>query len=182
MALLSMWNRRAAFLATLALIIIIAVWRCFLFVNSTDPSLRIYFAFDTRADELLIGCTLALWQRRDLVVARFLKPLWPVAALLLAVVVVKISNFDPLTSLSYPLLGATAACLIVIVTSDESSLLMRLLSLSPIVALGRISYGFYLWHLPIIMISYPPDSCRLFSNSRGRGNILLAHRTPVSTP
>ena len=84
-------------------------------------------------------------------VARFLKPLWPVAALLLAVVVVKISNSNPLISVNYTLLGASAACL-KIVTSDESSFLTRLLSLPPIVALGRISYGFYLSHLPILMV------------------------------
>jgi peptidoglycan/LPS O-acetylase OafA/YrhL len=60
MATLSMWNRRGAFRATLVLIVVVAAWRIFLFATRTDPSFRIYFAFDTRADELLIGCTLAL--------------------------------------------------------------------------------------------------------------------------
>ncbi len=151
MALTSMWNRRAVFLGTLALIGIVAAWRIYLLSTRPDLSHRIYFAFDTRADELLIGCALGLWQGRVLLVP-FLRPLWPVLVAALGLVVIKMSNFDPLTSLSYPLLGASAGCLIIILTDEGSSILKRLLSLSPIVALGRISYGFYLWHLPIIMI------------------------------
>ena len=35
-------------------------------------------------------------------------------------------------------------------TSKETTLLSRILTLAPLVALGRISYGFYLWHYLII--------------------------------
>jgi peptidoglycan/LPS O-acetylase OafA/YrhL len=55
-----------------------------------------------------------------------------------------------LTLVSYPLLGTVAAYLIVILTSNGNSFLTYLLSLPPIVALGRISYGVYLWHYLII--------------------------------
>lgn len=37
-----------------------------------------------------------------------------------------------------------------IVTTEEMNVLTRLLTLAPLVALGRISYGFYLWHYLII--------------------------------
>jgi peptidoglycan/LPS O-acetylase OafA/YrhL len=149
-ASLSMWNRRTVFRATVGLIIVVAAWRILLFATGSDPSSRLYFAFDTRADELLIGCALALW-RSDVLAARFLMPLWPVAALLLAVVVLKIDRASPLVPVGYPLLGASVACLIVVVTGNERSFLRRMLSLWPVVALGRISYGFYIWHFLIII-------------------------------
>ena len=40
--------------------------------------------------------------------------------------------------------------MIVIVTTEEMTFLGRLFTLAPLVALGRISYGFYLWHYLII--------------------------------
>jgi peptidoglycan/LPS O-acetylase OafA/YrhL len=33
---------------------------------------------------------------------------------------------------------------------DRSSPVARILSVSPMVLLGRISYGLYLWHLPVL--------------------------------
>src|SRR5580704_558230 len=77
--LLKTGTRRMAFRMTLILILVVAAWRVFMFATRADPSIRIYFAFDTRVDELLIGCSLALWESRGSA-ARFLKPFWPVAA------------------------------------------------------------------------------------------------------
>jgi peptidoglycan/LPS O-acetylase OafA/YrhL len=147
-------NRRTALCATLLLIMIVAVWRAFLSASSVGSFSRIYFAFDTRADELLIGCALALWQPR-LPASGFLKHLWPVVILFFAAVVLTAPKLGgPLQQyidiVGYPLIGATVAYLIVIVTSGESNVLTFLLCLTPVVALGRISYGFYLWHVLII--------------------------------
>src|ERR1700730_15385771 len=57
--LLETGTRRMAFRMTLILILVVAARRVFIFANRADPSFRIYFAFDTRVDELLIGCSLA---------------------------------------------------------------------------------------------------------------------------
>jgi peptidoglycan/LPS O-acetylase OafA/YrhL len=147
------WNRRVALRATLVLIVVVAVWRGFLLVISDDPFSRTYFAFDARADELLIGCALALWQPQ-IMTSRFLTHIWPVVVLLLTAVALKVSPSGPslkyIDTIGYPLFGVAAAYLIVILTSDEKSYLTYLLSLPLIVAFGRISYGFYLWHYLII--------------------------------
>ena len=150
---LLMWSRRAAMFVTSVLIIIVVAWRGFLLVSVADPVHRIYFAFDTRADELLIGCALALW-RPQATMPRFLRHLWPAVVLLLAAVVLKVSPSGPwlayIDTVGYPLLGVATAYLIVILTSGGESYLTYLLSLPFVVALGRISYGFYLWHWLII--------------------------------
>ena len=147
------WNRRAAMFATSVLIIIVVAWRGFLLVSVADPLHRIYFAFDTRADELLIGCALALW-RPQATMPRFLRHLWPAVVLLLAAVVLKVGPRGPwlpyIDTVGYPLLGVAAAYLIAILTSGEENFLTYLLSLPLVVAFGRISYGFYLWHWLII--------------------------------
>ncbi|MGH7042219.1 MAG: acyltransferase family protein [Acetobacteraceae bacterium] len=147
------WNRRTALRMTLALIVIVAAWRVLLLVTLAHPFRRIYFAFDTRADELLIGCALALW-RPQISGFRFLGRLWPAVLALLAAVVLLVSPSGPwlryIDSVGYPLLGLAAAYLIVILTGDGDSRLTHLLSYPVIVAFGRISYGFYLWHYLII--------------------------------
>ena len=176
--LLKWSKRRIAFYATLVLIFVVAVWRGFVFVTSSDLGatsaetrayVRIYCAFDTRADVLLIGCALALWQPQ-VAASRFLNRLWPAVVLLLAVVVLKVSPSGRLLRyidlVGYPLFGASVAYLIVILTSDENSFLTYFLSLPPIVAFGRISYGFYLWHYLIVN---GPVKDRL-----------ITHRTPLT--
>ena len=48
----------------------------------------------------------------------------------------------------FPVLGTTAA---IAATFHESSVLKRLLSISPLVRVGRFSYSAYLWHWPLIV-------------------------------
>jgi peptidoglycan/LPS O-acetylase OafA/YrhL len=47
-------------------------------------------------------------------------------------------------------IAVMAAVVITQVVSPEPGHLQRLLALPPIVAIGKISYGLYLWHYPIL--------------------------------
>jgi peptidoglycan/LPS O-acetylase OafA/YrhL len=144
--------RRSLYIV-IAGILLVIVWR-FILVSELVPSLynRIYVSFDTRIDELLIGSALALsGHRPGDAIADPIKSLWPIIIIFFAVVLI---TFDPLSKWegvsSYPLIGAAAAWLIVIVTGERINPLTKLLTLAPLVALGRISYGLYLWHYLVI--------------------------------
>jgi peptidoglycan/LPS O-acetylase OafA/YrhL len=111
--------------------------------------------FIGRPDALLLGAALAL-VRRDFA-AR-----WAGAAALRragpAVVVGTVGLLaiaawdagDDAFGIGYTLAAAAAAALIMgLVVLDERGL-ARLFAGRPAVALGRVSYGFYLWHLPVL--------------------------------
>ncbi len=116
---------------------------------------RAYLATDTRAHQLLIGALLAMALRTDTL--RALSERWaprvaPFAALAIAAAVL----FAPGPETSRFLydggsLGFAVCVAVVIaaVMAPGRSWLKALLALAPLVWVGRISYGIYLWHVPI---------------------------------
>ena len=152
-ASLSLFGRKGSLICALVATVVVIVWRAFLVADGTpSPYYRIYFALDTRIDELLIGSALALCgYRPGQAVSRKLVWCWPALAAMLAVVLFKVDAITKWEAVSsYPFLAAGAAFLIVVATSDTPSIVAKILTLAPLVALGRISYGFYLWHYMII--------------------------------
>jgi len=146
-------GRKGSMVCALGLVVAIVVWRALL-VAADGPSIygRVYFGFDTRTDELLIGSALALWgYHPGQAVSRKLLWCWPAFAVMVAVVLLKVdadTRWEAVSS--YPLLGAGAAFLIIVATPDKATVVTRILTIVPLVALGRISYGFYLWHYLIM--------------------------------
>jgi peptidoglycan/LPS O-acetylase OafA/YrhL len=153
--LLSMLPRRRPFAlrVTLVLIVVVAIWREYLILTSPDAFRRTYFAFDTRADELLLGCALALWQPQVATV-RAVRHFWPVAVVLIVAATrffsLRNRSLQLTEAIGFPLISTAAAYLIALLTIESDIWLTRLLSLPPIAGFGRISYGFYLWHWVII--------------------------------
>jgi peptidoglycan/LPS O-acetylase OafA/YrhL len=104
---------------------------------------------DTRADSLLVGCLLAWAWTHGLVRRGGPTLTW------LAVVALCICIAFAMTTQSFWYYGGStmfaALVAIVILASVEGQWSgARLLSIGPLVQVGRVSYGLYLWHLPII--------------------------------
>lgn len=142
-------DRKGRLLTAIAALGVVFVvwWRLHLRAGG-DNDLFLYQRTDTRMDALMIGALLAIvWWKRP----RYLAPLrwaaWPAAALVLFAFVRV--GFDPWLFRW----GFTAfAVLVAVVLGGILSGSWpgeRGLAVLPLVALGRVSYGVYLWHFPV---------------------------------
>jgi len=119
---------------------------------------RAYYGSDTRAQSILVGAALAavglawgpvrtVWGRRLLGVAGL------VGAVVVVVMWVRVPETSALTFHGgFALLSVAAAGVIACVTLVPGHPLARVLSLPPLPYLGRISYGMYLWYLPVLLV------------------------------
>ncbi|MCM3882886.1 acyltransferase [Frankia sp. R82] len=159
--------------ALLAGAVAVLVWRDLLIAHGATGR-RMYFALDTRADALLVGCALAawlrvaragvdgegaaglVWRRRVDRVRAALPVVGPVALALLAVGALKVpADWGPHPALlshgGYTVVALVAGALVLALElGSTSSWLFRGLAAAPLAWLGRISYGFYLWHFPVV--------------------------------
>ncbi|HZI48040.1 MAG TPA: acyltransferase [Pyrinomonadaceae bacterium] len=146
-------GRKRLVVITLSLAVASAVHRAVLHQLGA-PAVRTFYGVDTRADGLLIGCAAGLcvcwgfWRARHF---RY----WVVPA----VAVIGMLMFAGSYSSAFMHLGgftlvAMATVVVIVwVVLAPSSYLRGFLEFGPLVWVGRISYGLYLWHYPIFKAS-----------------------------
>ena len=136
--------------------------------HNADPS-RIYYGTDTRAVSLLIGIWLSFAapsaafgvQKDELEKPRgwVLFNIIGLAALAGLVALVVLSNgYDSFSYLGGIALISVLSALLIAVAIVPNTLVSRLLSLAPFVWIGKRSYGMYLWHFPIILLTTDANS------------------------
>jgi peptidoglycan/LPS O-acetylase OafA/YrhL len=131
-------------------------WGHLLYSTPTSP-IWIYFATGTRIGAILMGCAaaLSLHHPHTRRIWEYLKEvrLFPVAALVLVCFGVAIvTGGEPSSgsvrsaTLGYTLVACATAVLITAIFLQPGSLIARVLSWRPLVSLGIVSYGIYLFH------------------------------------
>lgn len=118
--------------------------------------LRLSRGLDTRADALLIGCSLALILSasafRRIKTLSLTGPLSILSLLACLFLLLFAAERDPVTiNYLYWLVPSFAALIILDCVIGEDSLTQKILSTKAFVYVGKISYGLYLWHFPIML-------------------------------
>ena len=147
MAAFWLGGRRAALRCACAIVLLSITLRLYLYHAGASDD-RIYNGFDTRTDGLLIGCALALGQpfRWAGIAGR----LWPMPVIVAAAVFGAVP-WSGLWTLSGTLVTAATAWLVLPLWAGTQPRLASALEFRPVRYLGRISYGLYLWHYPVMM-------------------------------
>ncbi len=144
-------------LAAIASLILMAV----LYHPSIDPS-RVYYGTDTRALELLAGAALAMvWPSRRLRtdIAPRARNLVDGAGVLglvvIGVMIWRVGEFSPFLYRGGFALLSIATVLAVAALTHPAARIGSIVGCRPMRWIGERSYGIYLWHLPIIVLTTP---------------------------
>jgi len=148
-ACLALKVRRRSIAGGLALAVLaILVHRYFLLESGADLS-RLYYGTDTRADALLVGCIFGFLHLKNLALRTsiWMKVGGLCAAVALVVLILTVEFKDEFLYRG-GFTGVAIICGVLIYSAANTPhrILSTALRFTPLVWLGQISYGLYLWH------------------------------------
>jgi peptidoglycan/LPS O-acetylase OafA/YrhL len=146
-------GRSWLFTGLLAAVVLLSVHRVLLWAGPTSEE-RIFNGSDTRFDELLTGCAAAVGlesglfagPRTRMVLHYALVP----AILTIGTMIVHPPRVELLYKFGWPAIEFSVASIVLWLVLSADTPLHKILELPAAVWIGRISYGLYLWHVPII--------------------------------
>jgi len=146
---------------TIALALVSALAMTMTYTPGLDPS-RVYYGTDTRAFSLLIGAALAMILPREKMKEELagrnkviLEGVGVLALLVVLVMMVGVNPYKPFLYQGGLLAFSVAAACLVAVLAHPASFLARVFSWRPLRWIGETSYGIYLWHYPVIILTDP---------------------------
>lgn len=138
-------HRRALVIGLLVTLVLLAVAKTLFLVQQERD--------DFHSDGLIIGCMLALWRPDWL--NRVSAILWPVALTGLLLVFIALTSGNTALHFWTNTWSALLAGCVIVAAAEGNR--MRVLEFRPLTWLGERSYGFYLWHLPVVVEMYQFD-------------------------
>ncbi|WP_203363555.1 acyltransferase family protein [Bacillus sp. REN10] len=173
-------HKRHILLGVTVLGVLLSVLLMFLMYEpGMDPS-RVYYGTDTRAFSLLIGASLAMiWPSRKLSAKveegprNFLDVMGSLSLLVFFLMVGFSSQYDTFLYRGGMVFLSVATAIIVAVLAHPASRLGELLSWKPLRWIGERSYGMYLWHFPVIVLTSPAVDTSEGNIVRGSVQLLL---------
>ncbi len=154
LGLLRILGRRRIMAVVAAAIVGVAAWRIYLLLSTSDLN-RIYFGSDTNADALLVGVVVALAASLGLVpngrpALRILHAAGAALVLLLPVALLTLVRYGRVCWwLDVGGLLAIELGVGILIVALLATPLRTLFESRPLVWTGRVSYGLYLWHVPM---------------------------------
>jgi peptidoglycan/LPS O-acetylase OafA/YrhL len=145
-------SRKALFVVTIAGIVISTVSMALLY-SDANPS-RAYYGTEARAHTLLVGCLLALILAKGLEAGPRLKRGLGAAGIVafgIVLIVFATASASPRLFHGGDLAFSILVAIVIAAAVQPTGALRSFLGLAPLRYIGRISYGLYLWHWPVIV-------------------------------
>lgn len=165
---------------TVAVALASAAAMALLYVPGLDPS-RVYYGTDTRAFSMLVGAALAIVWPSGKMTADLsgkkrlaLDGAGSIGLLIVLFMIGRTSQYESSLYQGGLLIFSVAAACVVAVLAHPASILGRFFGWGPLRWLGECSYGIYLWHYPVIILTNPAVNTEGLNLSRTLWQIALS--------
>jgi len=140
------------FLIALVIICIVVVWRCYAINNNLATYGNVYIRTDFRFDSPLIGCTIALLESISPRVftrfnsSPFRSDLWLLTGVVLLTFWIMIQlQMGRIWGIDSTVTSLISGVIIISQIVNNDSFSKQVLTVPPLMSIGKISYGVYLW-------------------------------------